>query len=222
MGKLANKRKMSHAARAAKCAKSAKSSQPSTASIGQAGRAERCSIDLINAIADDDLIAFNESSSLLEEATGVPVFETTFRIRRIDPLSGQDQVFEGGVMKLLDKSKSYKILNRVCKFGISQKIDPIVSWMAQIAVEYDNALSGVDQETAEHLRLLMHCIYEPWDKASAHFWIKTIGGTPLGLKAKNLVVHLCTEYLALDEQQELEASVENPSTIELPSKARSL
>ena len=222
MGKSANKRKMSQAARAARCAKKANTGNASTASIGQVGRTERHSIDLINAIADDDLLAFKESSSLLEEASGVSVFETTFRIRRIDPLSGQDQVFEGGVMKLLDKSHSYKILTRVCKAGISQKIDPIVSWMAQIAVEYDSALTGVDQETAEHLRLLMHCIYEPWDKASAHFWINTIGMTPLGPRAKTMVVHLCTEYLALHEQQELEASVGNPSPIEMPSKTRSL
>ena len=222
MGKLANKRKMSQAARAAKCAKSVKSSPASPAGFGQVVRNERHSIDVINAIVADDLLAFNESSRLLEEATGVSVFETTFRIHGIDPESGKEQLFEGGVLQLLDKSQSYKILTRVCRIGLAKRIDAILNWKAQITMEYDHVHPGVDQETAEHLRLLMHCIYEPWSIDSAHFWIKTMRVSGFGPKVTALVVHMCTEHLALHEQQELEASVGSPCPIELPSKARSL
>src|ERR1035437_2124814 len=222
MGKSANKQKMSKTARTARCAKKANTSNASTADFGQVLRNEHHSIDLIEAIVADDLHAFDKSAGLLEAATGRSVFDATFRIHGRDPESGKEQLFEGDVIKLLDKSHSYEILTQVCKIGMLKNIDPILSWTAQVMIEYENASSSLDQETAEHLRCLMHCIYEPSSIASAHFLIQTVGGSPSGPKVNALVVHMCRKHLAWHEQQELEASLGAPSPIEPASKASSL
>ena len=222
MGKSANKQKMSKAARTARCAKKANTSNASTAGFGQVLRNEHHSIDLINAIVADDLLAFDKSSRILEEATGVSMFDTTFRIHRTDLESGKEQRFEGGVIKLLDKAKSYKILTRVCKIGWVKKIAAVLDWSAQVTIEFENAHSGLDKETADHLRCLMHCLYEPWNIASANHWIKIMETEPFGPKVKVLVVHMCRKHLAWHEQQELLASLGSPSPIEHPIKASSL
>ena len=222
MGKLANKQKMSKAARAARCAKTSNTVHASTAVYGKVVRNEPHSIDLIKAIVADDLVAFKESSRILEETSSVSMFDAAFQINGVDPKSGKKEFFEGDLIELLDRSRSYKILAHVCKIGVLGKVRAVLTWTVATTLEYEYAQAGLDKQAAEHLRLLMHSIYEPWDVDGAHDLITAMGTKPFGPKSTSLILRMCEQRVALHEQQEFEASVGNPSPIELPSKARSL